>query len=246
MKFLKNTTLLTLLLILLGGFVVRLHGFDNPVGDWHSWRQSETASVSRNFAQDGFDLLHPKMDNISNVQSGMDNPEGYFFVEFPLYNALQAGFFVTFGIFTVEQWGRLVSIFSSVAAGLFLYLIVKKHSNTGIGLFSVFFYMFIPFNIYYGRTILPDATMTMAFLGGIYYFDKFIDAFKSTPKAVTKATKKKSSVSQTVQLDNKSHTLRYFFLSLLFTISALLLKPHAVFFLLPIVYLAFKGFGWSV
>lgn len=227
MKNIKRTTSLILLAILLGGFLVRFYGFNNPIADWHSWRQSETASVSRNYAQDGINLLYPKMDNISNVQSGLDNPEGYFFVEFPLYNALQAGLFSLIGIFTIEQWGRLLSIVSSVGAGLFLYLIVSRHSNKTIGLFSAFFFMFLPFNIYYGRVILPDTMMTMAFLGAIYFFDSW---------AISVKTKK--SEPGTTQW-------KYFLLALLFTISALLLKPHAIFFLLPIVYIAFATFHWK-
>ena len=70
-----------LLLILFIGFLFRLYRFDNPIADWHSWRQVETSAVARTFATDGFDLLHPRMVNLSNVQSGLDNPQGYFFVE---------------------------------------------------------------------------------------------------------------------------------------------------------------------
>lgn len=232
MKILRNPTLLVLLAILLGGFAIRFYGFDNPIADWHSWRQSETASVSRNFAQDGIDMLHPRMDNISNVQSGTDNPEGYFFVEFPIYNALQACLFTLIGVFTIEQWGRILSMLSSVAGGLFLYLIVKRHSNTVIGLFSVFFYMFLPFNIYYGRTILPDTMMTMAFLGSIYYFGTWI-----SEKAKGKKQKEK------VQVKDKNYL--NFLIALFFTILALLLKPHSVFFLLPLLYLVFATFGWA-
>lgn len=227
MKNIKRTTSLILLAILLVGFLVRFYGFDNPIADWHSWRQSETASVSRNYAQDGINLLYPRMDNISNVQSGLDNPEGYFFVEFPLYNALQAGLFMLFGIFTIEQWGRLVSIISSVAAGLFLYLIVSRHSNKTVGLFSAFFFMFLPFNIYYGRVILPDTMMTMAFLGAIYFFDSWAGSIKT-----------KKYEFRTIQW-------KYFFLALIFTIAALLLKPHAAFFLLPIIFIAFATFRWG-
>src|SRR5947207_15186264 len=118
-----------LILVLVGGFIVRLYRFDNPIADWHSWRQADTSSVSRNFVANGFDLLHPRMDNISNVQSGLDNPQGYFFVEFPLYNAAQAGLFKLVGILTLEEWGRLISIISSTLSALFLYLIVSRHSN---------------------------------------------------------------------------------------------------------------------
>src|SRR5690606_16598541 len=130
---------------------------------------------------------HPRMDDLSNVQSGKDNPEGYFFVEFPLYNAAQAGLFTLFGIFTIEQWGRLVSITSSTLAALFLYLIVSRHSNRTIGLLSAAFYAFIPYNIYFGRTILTDTSMVMATLGGIYFFDRYLGVI-----ARSKATKQSS------------------------------------------------------
>src|SRR5574342_520304 len=103
----QKSHILALILILFSSLILKFYHFDNPIADWHSWRQADTSSVSRNFAQNGFDLLHPRMDNISNVQSGLDNPQGYFFVEFPLYNIFQAGLFMTFGGFTLEQWGRL-------------------------------------------------------------------------------------------------------------------------------------------
>ena len=215
----KKTGILLISIIILGAFLVRLYRFDNPIADWHSWRQADTSSVSRNFAKNGFDLLHPRMDNISNVQSGKDNPQGYFFVEFPLYNAAQAGLFKTFGILSIEEWGRIVSIISSCLITLFLYLIVRRHSNQAIGLLVAFFYAFTPYNIYYGRTILADTSMVMATLGGIYFFGRWID----------KSSKGTSYLS--------------LLLATIFTASAFLLKPFALFFILPIVYLAFRHFG---
>lgn len=218
----KNNKLLLslLLLILIGGFVFRLYRFDSPIADWHSWRQADTSAVSRHFANDGFDLLHPRMDNLSNVQSGLDNPEGYFFVEFPLYNAAQAGLFKLFGILTIEEWGRLITIVSSTLISLFLYLLVSRHSNKMIGLLAAFFYTFTPFNIYYGRTILSDTSMIMAILGGIYFFDRWLDA--------------------------KKNKILFFALALLFVTIAFLLKPYAVFFVLPIIFLAWKKFGYKL
>jgi len=221
----QKSHILVLILILFSSFIFKFYHFDNPIADWHSWRQADTSSVSRNFAQNGFDLLHPRMDNISNVQSGLDNPEGYFFVEFPLYNALQAGLYKFISFITLEEWGRLVSIFSSMFAALFLYLIVSRHSNKTIGLFTAFFYAFLPFNIYFGRTILSDTTAVMATLGGIWFFDLWIEK------------------SSKPQLKAKSYLL--YVLAIIFTSSALLLKPTAIFFILPIIYLAYKHFGWG-
>ena len=209
-------------IILLGACIVRLYRFDNPIADWHSWRQADTSAVSRNFVKNGFDILHPHFDDLSNVASGKDNPHGYRFVEFPLYNLAQAGMFVFFGIFTIEEWGRIVTIISSLLTIIFLYKIVSKYSTKNAGLLTAFFYAFLPFNIYYGRVILPDPSMIMAILGGFYFFDRWIEK-----------TQKEIKLNQD------------FFLSILFTTSALLLKPYALFFTLPFFYISYVRFGFS-
>lgn len=213
---------LFLILILFLGFLVRLYRFDGPIADWHSWRQADTSAVSRNFVTSGFDLLHPKFDDLSNVPSGIDNPNGYRMVEFPIYNLFQAVLFKSFGVFSLEEWGRLVTIFASLMSGIFIFLIIKKRFGTTTGFLSSFFFLFIPFNIYYSRTILPDPSMVMATLGGIYFFQNWIN----------------KKIHLVLDID--------FLLSLLFLISALLLKPYALFFTLPIIYLAFEKFGKNI
>jgi Dolichyl-phosphate-mannose-protein mannosyltransferase len=226
-KYLNKYSVLVLVIILLVGFLVRFYRFDNPIADWQSWRQADTGAVARNFVEHGFDLLHPRMNNISNVQSGLDNPQGYFFAEFPVYNAVYAGLYVLFGGLTLIEWGRIVTMFSSVFAGLFLYLIVSRHSNRVIGLFAAFFYLFIPYDIYYGRVILPDTSMVMATLGGIYFFDRWLEK----------------------SIKYKVLSIKYwlwFGSALLFTALAFLLKPYALFFVLPMAILAYNKWGFKL
>ena len=205
-----------LILILVLGFGARLYRFNGPIADWHSWRQADTSAVSRNFVKSGFDILHPRFDDLSNVPSGLDNPQGYRFVEFPFYNVAQAGLFKFIGIFSLEEWGRLVTIFSSLSSAVFIFLILKKHQNALAGIIGAFFFALLPFSVYYGRVILPDPSTAAAALAGIYFFDLWID-----------------------------NTKRFlpFILALLFTAIALLLKPFAGFFMLPMIYLAFEKFG---
>lgn len=217
----KKVSLIILIFILLGGFLVRLYRFNNPIGDWHSWRQADTSAVSRNFIKYGFDVMHPRFDDLSNVPSGKENPHGYRFVEFPIYNIFQAGMFRIFGNFSLEEWGRLVTIFASTLSTLFIFLLVKKYCDTPSALLSAGIFAFIPFNIYYGRAILPDPSMASAILGGIYFFDQWIEDF------------------------SKKNNLLWFMLAIVFTGSALLLKPYAIFFTIPIIYLVFYKFGWS-
>lgn len=223
----KRLEIFFLCIIIFLGFLVRLYKFSSPLADWHSWRQADTSSVSRNFVKYGFDVFHPKFDDLSNVQTSgkYDNPQGFRFVEFPIYNVFQAGGFIIFDKFTLEEWGRVVTIFSSSIATIFLFLIVRKFASTTSGILATFFYSLLPFNIFWGRTILPDQSMIMATLGGIYFFSKWIDSLK--PKKIFT-------------------TYLFFALTILFLASALLLKPLAIFFFLPIVWLSFKKWGLSL
>lgn len=216
----KNFPTFLLFCILIGAFYVRLYQFGRPVADWHAWRQVDTSAVSRNFVKYGFDVFHPKFDDLSKGVSLLDNPKGYRFVEFPIYNVLQAGLFIIFDRFTIEQWGRIVTIVSQLITILFLYALVRKYIGQRAAIIASSFYAFVPYNIYFGRTILPDSTTVMATMGGIYYFDIWIERFK----------------------DAKKMHVRYFLAALIFTASALLLKPFSLFFLLPLVYLTFKHF----
>lgn len=217
----KKIEIILLAIILLGAFIVRLYKFNSPVADWHSWRQVDTSAVSRNFVNNGFDLFHPKFEDLSKGVSLIDNPKGYRFVEFPAYNATQALLYKQIKILSLEQWGRLITIFSSLASTVFIYLICKKYLNNTSAIFAAFFFAFIPYNIYYSRVILPDPSMVMATLAGTYFFSKWIDKSR-----------------------NKIYDLN-FILSILFISLAFLLKPYALFFMLPLVYLSFQKYGKS-
>ena len=224
----KKLEIWILLLILVGGFLVRLYKFSNPVADWHSWRQVDTSAVSRTFVQEGYDILRPRFPDLSKGVSLIDNPHGYRFVEFPIYNVAQAFLHQQIGRFTLEQWGRVVTIFSSLASVIFLYLLVRKYTNSRTGLFASFFFAFVPYNIYYSRVILPDQSMVAALLGGTYFFSNWIEL----PEVGSRKL--------------EARKLLYFMLAVVFTAVAILLKPYALFFTLPIIYLAWHRFGFAL
>lgn len=165
-------------LIILFGFVARLYKIDNPVADWHSWRQADTAAVSRNYIKDGINVIYPRFDDISSIQSGKDNPTGIRMVEFPIYNALHAFLFNSFGRLSLETWGRILTALISLATAFFLFLLVRKHYSSRVALLSAFFYLFIPFNIYFSRVILPDPLGVFFAVSGLYFFgiNNFISA----------------------------------------------------------------------
>ena len=171
-KFKLEYILLSLILIV--GFVVRLYKINNPIADWHSWRQADTASVSKTFVESGVNLLYPRYHDVSSIQTGIFNPEGYRMVEFPIYNAVHAGLFKIFPNVNLELLGRLLTSFISIISAVFIFLLGKKYANTKVGLLTAFFFIFLPFNIYFSRVVLPDPLGVLFAVAGLYFFEKSV------------------------------------------------------------------------
>ncbi len=211
----KKFEYFALFLILAGCFGVRLYKINNPLGDWHSWRQADTASVSRIYLDQGVNLLFPKYYDISVAQTGFFNPQGFRFVEFPIYNVLNVVLFRAFPKFSLEEWARLISIVSAVATTYIVYLIGRKYVGKWGGILSAFFYAFIPFNIYFTRVILPEPMTVFFGTLSVWLFSQYIDR-------------------------NSKANL---FASAFSFATAMLLKPYIIFYCLPMIYLAIKKFG---
>lgn len=213
-----NNQYLWLLAILMGGLLIRLYKINNPLADWHSWRQADTASVTRTYVEKGINLLYPRYHDISSIQTGLFNPKGYRFVEFPFYNAANAVLAKNLGFFSLEIWGRLLSISFSIVSIYLLYLIGKRFLGSWGGVLSAFFFAFLPFNIYFSRVILPEPMAVTFGLMAVWFFIKFID--------------------------NEKDWFLYFS-GFAFSIS-LLLKPFTIFYTVPLIYLLLKKYGKKV
>ncbi len=155
--------------ILVLTFLTRLYHYNFPVIGWHSWRQSDTATIAKNFFLNGFHILYPQIDWAGNTP-------GYVESEFHIYPFIISLLYSIFGI--NDMWGRLVSIACSIVTVYFIYLIVKRVINEKTALWSAFIYAIIPLNIYYGRAFMPESMMLMCSAGGIYFFIKWYDEDK--------------------------------------------------------------------
>lgn len=153
------------------GLLLRLYKINSPIADWHSHRQADTASVTRLFFQQKIDFFLPRYHDLSNVQSGQNNPNGYRLVELPLYNLLSLP--LCYLGLSVELSSRLTSIFLSLASSLLLFLIAQKISrNFFASYLCLLSFLFLPFNIYYSRTILPENLAVTLMLLTLYLFPK--------------------------------------------------------------------------
>ena len=206
-----------LLLVVLIGLLVRLYKIDAPIADWHSWRQADTAAVTRNFIKEGLNPFYPKYDDMSGVsENPIANPARFRFVEFPVYNLAVYPLYLLFGV--NETYHRLVSVLFSLGSIIFIFLIAKKYMGFFGALLAGIIFALLPFNVFFSRTTLPEPTFVFFALGMIYFAGRWIS-------------------------EEKKYLLM---VSLLFTSISFLMKPWAIFFFLPLFYLVYvkaqKGF----
>ncbi len=205
-KILKNPYFWLGLIVILG-FLVRLYKINSPIADWHSWRQADTAAVTRNFVKFGFNPFVPKYDDLSGAaEHPIANPGGFRFVEFPIYNMVVYPIYLLFGV--NETYHRLVSVLFSLGSIILIFLISRRYLDTFTALISAFIFALLPFNIFFSRTILPEPVLVFFSLGMLYFIDRWIWESKR-------------------------------FLGIWgfsFTMIAFLIKPYAIFFLLPLLY----------
>lgn len=208
---------ITLTLLVIVGFWFRTYKIDNPIADWHSWRQADTAAVSRNFIKDGFNPLYPQYDALNPLnETGEPNPNRYFFAEFPIYNILTYYTYLTFGVH--EHYARLISVIFSTATILFMYLLVSKYSSKRVALMSAAVFALLPYNVYYGRVTMADPLYIFFSVAALYCVTKWLE---------------------------KENIL--FAILSAFTFSlAILTKPYALVLLLPISYLLYKKWGFKI
>ncbi len=208
--------------ILLLGFVLRLYNFNTPLADYHSWRQVDTAAVARNFVNEEFNMLMPRYDDLTSIQSGKDNPTGLRFVEFPIYNAMMAGMYSIAPIFPIEVWGRIISaVMSLVVIGSLYYLSLKESSRyTAIG--TALVYAIFPYFVFFSRTVLPENTaLGFTFLSIFFLY-----------------------ISNRKEIDFKS--VLFFALSIVFFAMAVLVKPTVIFYGLALAFIFLRKYGLGI
>jgi hypothetical protein len=207
----NRLTLLVFAVLVVVAFSLRLYKIDNTLTEWFSWRQSDTAAVGRFLIKDGFNFLKPKYYDLSNIQSGLDNPEGLRFVEFPLYSGVFASLYRFIGIFPLEVWARFTTAILSIISLAVVYYLLKKEYGQLEAFFGALFFAVAPYVVYYSRSILPDMPAISLTMVAIFFFYRYV----------------------------KGRAYN-FLLSAVFFALALLVKPVVIFYFLVIFYLLLK------
>jgi len=207
--------------VLIAGLILRLYQINAPLSDAYSWRQADTAAVARNFAKDGFNLLKPHYDDLSSIQSGIDNPQGLRFVEAPIYNAIFAVAYKVLPILPIEVYGRITTIiFSLIIIAILYYLLLKEVSRTA-SFFGALTYAILPAFVFFSRVVLPETAAVLFVLLSILFLYWW-------------------------QPQRKAASLLNFTISLICFAISILIKPTVVFYGFALVYLFIIRYKFEV
>ncbi len=210
---------LILICILCIAFALRLYKIDTPLADLHSWRQADTAAVSRNFTRNGIDLLKPRYDDLSSLQTGQENPEGLRYVEFPLYNAINAISYLAFPSLPVEVHGRMISILFSLILIAILYYFGKMEHSRIAGFSAATIYAIMPSFVFFSRVVLPETPAVASSWIGLFFI--YLSLFRAK---------------------SKQNQMIYLLSGALFFAFGLLIKPTTIFYYIAAAYLFLHRF----
>ncbi|MCB0766613.1 MAG: glycosyltransferase family 39 protein, partial [Flavobacteriales bacterium] len=148
-------------------FFVRLIGIANPpLETSHHWRQTSVLMVARNYAEQGLDLLHPRMDTAGEL-SGITG------MEFPLLNALVGLAMMVFG--TATWPARLIVLLMGSLGVLRFHALVERRLGRRTGLYAALL-LLVSLWFMYSRKVMPDVFALSLVIIGLERFDRALSA----------------------------------------------------------------------
>ncbi len=143
--------------------VVRAFGPLTYPGDL--WRQTDTASIARNFARNGLQLFYPQ------INWGGAGP-GYVETELPLMPWLTALLYRVFG--EHDTIGRLVSLAFMLVATAAFWGLARRLLAPDTARFAVIAFVVSPVFLRWGTAFMPEATVLAFSLLTLYAFCRWL------------------------------------------------------------------------
>jgi 4-amino-4-deoxy-L-arabinose transferase-like glycosyltransferase len=150
---------------------IRLIAINQPFEDNWSWRQGDVAAIARNYFQGGFHFARPQIDWAG------DQP-GYVGTEFPILPFLAA---LCYKIFGVHEWvGRVQAVILFAISLPFFFWLAREILGEIGATWGLLFYSFAPLGIMASRCFMPDTPSLALSIVGLYFFQRWIEAERST------------------------------------------------------------------
>jgi 4-amino-4-deoxy-L-arabinose transferase-like glycosyltransferase len=152
--------------MLIFAVTARLVLVNQPYIDHWSWRQSDVATIARNFSANGFPFAYPQIDWAGDAS-------GYVGTEFPILPFLAA---ICYEIAGIHEWiGRSQAVIFFAVSLPFFFLLVRESFGSTAAIWATLFYSFAPLNVFAGRSFMPDVPSLSLALIGLYYFLRWLD-----------------------------------------------------------------------
>ena len=149
----------------------RLIFINQPYVDHWSWRQSDVATIARNFLQNGFRFGYPQIDWAGNAP-------GYVGTEFPILPFVAA---VCYKFAGVHEWiGRIQAVILFAVSLPFFFLLVREIFGSTAAVWASFFFCFTPLNVFAGRSFMPDVPSLSFAIIGLYFFLRWLEHGESS------------------------------------------------------------------
>ncbi len=163
----KNNYLIILIIFIFA--VVHLPGITTPPIDEHNWRQTDTASVARNFQYESANIFMPRVD-IRGQFTGITG------MELPVYNY---SLFIFNAVFDYQHWhGRLLTLIFGCIGLAYFYGLIKRRYSKSLALFSATVLAFMPLYFLFSKNIQPDILMLTIMLVSIYYAQRYSEKYQ--------------------------------------------------------------------
>ncbi|HEX5069321.1 MAG TPA: hypothetical protein VFV78_03825 [Vicinamibacterales bacterium] len=160
-----------LALILAFGFCIRAATFHSPLFDHHGWRQTDTASIARAFAEERYSILYPQV-----LWRGA-SPTGYVETGLELHAFLVASI-AKLSHFKAEI-GRLLSSVWFIASCALVFVFTRRRYGAGPGLFAAYLYAFgFPLMLFMERAFMNEALLVCLSLTAIVAAQRYLGSGK--------------------------------------------------------------------
>ena len=156
-------------ILIVAAFSIRLYRSDTPPLDFHATRQYRSLLIARAY-------LYEMQGSIPEwkLQIARINAERQGILEPPIMERAVAFGYRLFG--GENFWiPRFLSSLFWIIGGGFLYLIAKKLYGENAALFSMTFYLFMPFAVIASRSFQPDPFMVVLLLASLFFIMEYFD-----------------------------------------------------------------------
>lgn len=148
--------------------ILGLENIMTPPIDEHTWRQTLTLMISKNFYEVSPNILYPRTD--VGFSTG-----GIMSVEFPVFNYILS---IIYRILGYEDWyGRLLNWTICCTGLYFFYLTVKRFFNDQTAFFGTLAYM-VSVTFMYARKTMPDSFSLSLVIIGTYFLTNYLSNSK--------------------------------------------------------------------